>query len=449
MIKVFISYSSENRVEKDELVSYLKVLENGDSTASIEVSPWDDSKIEIGEEWESKIFEAVQEAQMAILLVTTNFLTSDFIRKKELIQILERHEKKELIVVPVIARHCAWKQAPWLSKLEVFSKGQVIWEGQRDDIEERLAALTDEVANCAKRLTVEQIDTQVLLHPEPPPIKVWEDPIGFARRTLGRPAFRRLIIIAAFIIAAIFIAALTGYLLLRRTDKERVKLALIWPTPQTGGFSDEFLKAEDFRKKWQFSDSEPLPLVDGNGDPKVDGALVITGGQSALVRSDFIQGRSFYDFKLHFAFKFAPKSSRAGWILHAQTDGQRGYMFELEKKGARQFDLSGIVEDLSTSPPAISGDRSRSIFFAEDVKEDDIINVKVIVYDCRFHFTIWIEHETEPESDQQTAEFKDETLRFPYGTVGLKETASNQIIVEFWRMDNTGFRIPELISTLK
>ena len=440
MIKVFISYSSKNRDEKEQLVSYLKVLESGHSTASVMIAPWDDSQIGIGEEWEKKILDALTEAQIAILLVTADFLTSEFITKNELIHILERQQKNDLIVVPVIARHCAWKQAAWLSKLEVFNKGQVIWDGKREDVEERLAAVTDEVANCAKRLAIKEVVTPVQRDPEPLPKKGWKDPIGFARALLATIKLSRRQIIIGAIITAIFIVSLAGYLFIPRSYKERIKLLLIWPTPQIEGFSDEFLKTEDYKKKWDFSPDEPSPLVNGNGDPKIDGALVVTGGQSALVRSDFIHGRRFYDFTLHFAFRYAAKSSRAGWILHAQTDRQRGYLFELEKITSRQFLLSGVVDDGSTSPSPISGDRSRSIFVAQDVNEDDIINIKVIVSDCTFHYTIWLEPVSGPESDKQTAEFEDEARRFPYGTVGLKESPSNEIIVEFWRMEKSGFR---------
>ena len=215
-------------------------------------------------------------------------------------------------------------------------------------------------------------------------------------RAAGQAKLSRRQIIIGAIITAIFIVSLAGYLFIPRSYKERIKLLLIWPTPQIEGFSDEFLKTEDYKKKWDFSPDEPSPLVNGNGDPKIDGALVVTGGQSALVRSDFIHGRRFYDFTLHFAFRYAAKSSRAGWILHAQTDRQRGYLFELEKITSRQFLLSGVVDDGSTSPSPISGDRSRSIFVAQDVNEDDIINIKVIVSDCTFHYTIWLE----PVSDQ-------------------------------------------------
>ena len=150
-IRVFISYSHKDRVEKDHLVSHLKVLESEDSMAAIRVETWDDSEIGLGEEWENKIHAALQESHIAILIVTANYLTSDFILKKEVKAILELH-KKDLIVVPIIARACSWNKISWLAKLNVFNSGQVIWDAKLDHVDEDLAAVATQVADHAARL---------------------------------------------------------------------------------------------------------------------------------------------------------------------------------------------------------------------------------------------------------------------------------------------------------
>ena len=51
---------------------------------------WADSKIDVGDDWETKIQEAMAQASIAVLLITHNFLTSDYIMTKEVPFLLER-----------------------------------------------------------------------------------------------------------------------------------------------------------------------------------------------------------------------------------------------------------------------------------------------------------------------------------------------------------------------
>jgi hypothetical protein len=143
----FVSYSHKDETEKDQLVSQLGVLENA---GAIEL--WIDDRIEGGADWEVEIKQAIAKAKVAILLISANFLTSDFILGKEVPAFLERREREGMIVFPVIAKPCSWKAFDWLARMNVRPKnGRPIWSGTSGKIDEDLAKIAQEVAEIAKK----------------------------------------------------------------------------------------------------------------------------------------------------------------------------------------------------------------------------------------------------------------------------------------------------------
>ena len=71
---IFISYSHEDEVWKDRLVRHLGVLKNQDL-----LDFWVDRSMEAGAAWREEIRDAMEASNVAILLVSTHFLTSRFI----------------------------------------------------------------------------------------------------------------------------------------------------------------------------------------------------------------------------------------------------------------------------------------------------------------------------------------------------------------------------------
>jgi hypothetical protein len=140
--KVFVSYSHADQVWRQRLITHLAVLERKGV-----IETWSDTRLQIGDSWKSKIDQALAECQVAVLLVSPNFLASRFIQTVEVQQLLERHMRGGLQLLPVIARPCAWKLVDFLSGRQARPEGgRALSLGTEPQIDQALAMITYELA---------------------------------------------------------------------------------------------------------------------------------------------------------------------------------------------------------------------------------------------------------------------------------------------------------------
>lgn len=148
MTKVFISYSHKDEAWKERLQTQLAVLEMEGL-----LSVWEDRQIALGDSWYPEIETALNTADVAILLVSADFLTSRFIRGEEIPRLLERREQEGIRVIPLILKPCPWKKVGWLSAMQGASRDNVelsgLTEHQQDSILSKLAEkVHDLVGTC-------------------------------------------------------------------------------------------------------------------------------------------------------------------------------------------------------------------------------------------------------------------------------------------------------------
>jgi len=144
---VFISYSHKDEEWKDRIAAQLAVLEHEGI-----LEEWDDRKIGGGDEWYEQIQQAMDRACVAILLVSADFLNSDFIRREEVPKLLQRREQEGLRVFPVIVWPCPWQHVKWLARMQVRPRdGRPLSAGNEHQIRTDLAEIASEIAAMVAR----------------------------------------------------------------------------------------------------------------------------------------------------------------------------------------------------------------------------------------------------------------------------------------------------------
>ncbi len=147
---VFISYSHQDEQEKETLLSHLGVLKRAGL-----IDLWSDDRIGAGKDWQQEIDQAMAQAHVAILLISANFLNSDFILRREVPVLLNRRQGEGLTVFPIIAKACAWRSVGWLAKMNVKPKnGRPVWGDGGSHVDEDLAAIAEEVTTIVKTLDI-------------------------------------------------------------------------------------------------------------------------------------------------------------------------------------------------------------------------------------------------------------------------------------------------------
>ncbi len=99
--KIFISYSHKDKPYLDRLMVHLRPLEKQGK-----IDPWVDTRLLAGDKWKKEIEAALKDARVAVLLLSADFLASDFIIENELPPLLQAAEGKGTTIIPVIVKPC-------------------------------------------------------------------------------------------------------------------------------------------------------------------------------------------------------------------------------------------------------------------------------------------------------------------------------------------------------
>jgi internalin A len=144
-VRLFYSYSHKDEILRNELETHLKLLQRQGL-----LETWHDRKIEAGEEWKQKIDDNLERADIILLLVSSDFIASDYCYEKEMGRALERHTQGEARVVPVIVRDINWRNAPF-ARLQALPKGGravTLWENKDTawrDVSEGIERVVEEM----------------------------------------------------------------------------------------------------------------------------------------------------------------------------------------------------------------------------------------------------------------------------------------------------------------
>lgn len=114
-VTLFYSYAHEDEELRNQLDKHLRLLQRQSY-----LSAWYDRDIHAGSDWANEIDTHLESAQIILLLISADFLASDYCYSVAMQRALERHTTGEARVIPVILRPVDWKHDPTLSSLKAL-----------------------------------------------------------------------------------------------------------------------------------------------------------------------------------------------------------------------------------------------------------------------------------------------------------------------------------------
>jgi TIR domain len=156
-IEIFISYASEDEILLKELVKHLASL-NRQGLANT----WYDNKIAPGVHKQAEIDKHLNSAQIILLLVSADFLASDYCYSIEMQHAIERHQRAEARVIPTLLRPVYWQGTP-LAQFSMLPQGAIPITSYEDQ-DQALLEVVVGIAKVAREDFLHNID----ISPSPP-----------------------------------------------------------------------------------------------------------------------------------------------------------------------------------------------------------------------------------------------------------------------------------------
>lgn len=130
---VFVSYSHKDKKWLEQLQTHLTPL-----VRDRRIDLWDDTRIKAGMMWKGEIEAALDAAQAAVLLISAEFLASEFIANHELPLLLKAAEERGCRILPVIVSHCLFDETEGLNQFQAVNSPKrplkAMTENEQDEV---------------------------------------------------------------------------------------------------------------------------------------------------------------------------------------------------------------------------------------------------------------------------------------------------------------------------
>jgi TIR domain len=152
-IEIFISYSHRDQELRDELEKHLRML-NRQGTVAV----WYDRKIDPSEHWEEEIDRHLNSANLILLLITADYLASDYHYNVEIRRALERHAAGEAKVIPIILRPVDWQFSAFAKLQALPRNGQPVttWS----DRDEAFSDIAKGIRNAVEEISQKDVSKE-------------------------------------------------------------------------------------------------------------------------------------------------------------------------------------------------------------------------------------------------------------------------------------------------
>lgn len=182
---VFVSYCRADSAWLQRLKVHLRPL-----VRDGELDFWDDSKISPGQDWKREIATALTSAHVAVLLVSADFLASDFVSSSELPPILRGAEDGGVLVLPVIVEPCLFDAHQPLSRFQALNPPERPLSAMpRHEAEQQLATLAGTIrAHIRKRSKPTEATSASRDSPSAPQQRERRSPVVSSQKGTALPA---------------------------------------------------------------------------------------------------------------------------------------------------------------------------------------------------------------------------------------------------------------------
>jgi len=116
-VHIFISY--KHRDEDEQILEELKGYMEHDVRQAGGVF-WYDKGIDWGANWHSEIKQHVERADIALLFISQEYLSSGYVNQQEIPDFLSKRRTEGLLILPLILSHCRWNSRDWLRETQSF-----------------------------------------------------------------------------------------------------------------------------------------------------------------------------------------------------------------------------------------------------------------------------------------------------------------------------------------
>lgn len=113
---VFVSYARADSAYLSRVLVHLRPLER-----SGRIDLWHDGKLAPGRPWRPELDRALMRASVAVLIVSANFMASDFIYESELPPLVRRAKAEGVSIFPIVFGHCLFDENEHLAGLQLFN----------------------------------------------------------------------------------------------------------------------------------------------------------------------------------------------------------------------------------------------------------------------------------------------------------------------------------------
>lgn len=140
---IFVSYSHKDKEWLDLLMVHLKPL-----VRTEKVRIWNDTDIKPGSKWRDEITENIEKSRIALLLVSPNFLASDFIMETEFPEILKHATNGKTIIYWVAVSFSLYKTTQLKDIQCVNTSSKPLESLSKSDLNLELVEISKKIANA-------------------------------------------------------------------------------------------------------------------------------------------------------------------------------------------------------------------------------------------------------------------------------------------------------------